>query len=536
MASRRGPKPAVPPRPNVVLILVDDMGFSDLGVTGSEIRTPYIDALGREGAVFSAMYNCGRCCPTRASILTGLYPHKAGVGHMTAQLSLPAYQGHLRNDTATIAEVLRQSGYRTLMAGKWHVGGDFQPRDVDNWKIGDVDHPTPRQRGFDRFFGILHGAGSYFAPHHLMADDRRVIVEDEDFYLTDAVTDQAIAMIGDGEGEKPFFLYLAYTAPHWPLQAPAADLALYEGCYRGGWDAARAARHERLAASGLFRRPWALSPRDPKVAPWCDAPDKDWQALRMAAYAAMVDRMDRCVGRLLAHLARIGARDDTLVLFLSDNGGCAKDDFGAGFPDRLPDGRPVAIGNRPDLRPGGSQTFMSYGRCWSNLSNTPFRLHKSWVHEGGIATPLIVNWPGRIAGGGKIDDPAHVIDLMPTVLAAARAAMPNEIGGHTPQALDGISLLDPLAGGNQLVGRTLFWEHGGHAAMRSGNLKLVRERGQDWELYDMDEDRTELNDLAPTHPDDVSSLIAGYRDWAAECGVKPWPQVGRRLRAMRDGA
>ena len=526
------------PRPNVVLILVDDMGFSDLGVTGSEIQTPFIDGLARDGVVMSAMYNCGRCCPTRASLLTGLYPHKAGVGHMTAQLSLPAYQGHLRNDTATIAEVLRLNGYRTLMAGKWHVGGDFQPRDVDDWKIGDIDHPTPLQRGFERFYGTLYGAGSYFAPHHMMADDRRVVVETDDFYMTDAVTDQAIAMIGSAEAKKPFFLYLAFTAPHWPLQAPAEDIARYEGCYRQGWDQARAARHERLAASGLFRRPWALSPRDPKAAAWNDSPHQDWEAMRMAVYAAMVDRMDRCVGRLLDHLTLIGARDDTLVMFLSDNGGCAKsldeDGFALGYPDRLPDGRPIVIGNRPGLRPGGRQTFMSYGRCWSNLSNVPFRLHKSWVHEGGISTPLIVSWPGRIAGGRAIDEPAHVIDLMPTILDAAGATMPGEIGGNALQALDGVSLLDPLAGGGQLAGRMLFWEHGGHRAARVGNLKLVRERGHPWELYDMDEDRTELSDLAPTHGADVSRLEAAYDDWATACGVEPWRVVKRRIGAGRD--
>jgi arylsulfatase len=372
----------------------------------------------------------------------------------------------------------------------------------------------------------------------MMADDRRLVVEDDNFYMTDAVTDRAIAMIGSAKAQKPFFLYLAYTAPHWPLHAPAADIARYEGCYRQGWDHARGARHERLVASGLFRRPWALSPRDPKVGPWDDAPHKDWEAMRMAVYAAMVDRMDRCIGRLLDHLTRTGSRDETLVLFLSDNGGCAKsldeEGIGAEFPDRLPDGRPIMIGNRPDIRPGDRQSFMSYGRCWSNLSNVPFRLHKSWVHEGGVSTPLIVNWPGRIVGGQRLDDPAHVIDLMPTILEAGGAAMPAEVGGHPTQALDGMSLLGPLTGGGQLAGRRLFWEHGGHAAARIGNLKLVRERGQAWELYDMDEDRTELNDLAPAHPADVARLDVAWRDWSLECGVEPWPQVRRRLRGRPD--
>ena len=315
----------MPSKPNVILILADDMGFADLGCTGSEIRTPNIDALARGGALLSAMYNCARCCPTRASLLTGLYPHDAGIGHMGANLGTPAYQGFLRNDSATIAEHLRASGYRTLMSGKWHVAGDFESRDYDSWRPGDVEHPTPRQRGFDRFFGIMDGATHFFSPHYMMEDDSRVEVLPDDFYFTDAITDKAITMIEDAvEDEAPFFLYLAHTAPHWPLHAHPEDIARYDGVYGKGWDATRTARHETMNSLGLFQTSWEISPRDGDVHHWQDETHKDWEAAKMATYAAMVDRMDQSIGTLIAALKRLGQFDDTLILFLSDNGGCAE--------------------------------------------------------------------------------------------------------------------------------------------------------------------------------------------------------------------
>ena len=339
-------------RPNVVLILVDDMGFADLGVTGSEIRTPNLDALANNGALLTAMYNCARCCPTRASLLTGLYPHNAGIGHMGANLGSPSYQGFLRNDSATIAEILRSSGYRTCMSGKWHVAGDFEPRNVDSWRVGDIDHPTPRQRGFDRFYGIVDGATHFFSPHFMLEDDRPVEVIPDDFYFTDAITDKAIAMVEDAvSDEVPFFLYLAHAAPHWPLHAPAEDIARYEDVYGMGWDAVRTARHEELNGRGVLRRNWDISPRDYTVPAWVDVAHKDWEASKMAAYAAMVDRMDQSIGRLVTALKRLGQYEDTLILFLSDNGGCAEfmaeDGWAKFFPDRTHDGRQIRMGNIP---------------------------------------------------------------------------------------------------------------------------------------------------------------------------------------------
>ena len=274
-------------RPNVILILADDMGFADLGCTGPEIRTPHIDSMAARGVVFKAMYNCARCCPTRASLLTGLYPHRAGIGHMTADYGRPSYQGHLRNDSITIAEALEASGYRTLMSGEWHVGGHFEPRKYDSWVPGDLAHPTPRQRGFDRFFGTLDGAGSYFFPHYVMEDEHKVEVSTDDFYMTDAVTEKAVMMIEEAVQERmPFFLYLAYTAPHLPLQAHTSDIARYAGMYRIGWDAIRTARHESMLGRGVLDRQWVISERDAQAPPWEEV---EHQYLGRFAYGGLCD-------------------------------------------------------------------------------------------------------------------------------------------------------------------------------------------------------------------------------------------------------
>ena len=523
-------------RPNIILILCDDMGFSDLGCTGAEIRTPNIDSLAKNGVLMSAMYNCARCCPTRAALLTGLYPHNAGIGHMGVDAGTPAYQGFLRNDSATIAEVLRLAGYRTLMAGKWHVGGDFIAREVDSWRVGDLKHPTPRQRGFDRFYGTLDGATHFFSPHYVMEDDARVEVSPTDFYYTDAITDRALAMIEESVADdQPFFLYLAHTAPHWPLHAHEEDIARYDGVYGKGWDALRTARHEEMQAAGVLQHGWDISPRDRDAQPWETVTATDWEAARMAVYAAMVDRMDQNIGRVLEGLKAHGVFDDTLILFLSDNGGCAEfmaeDGWAKFMPDVHNDGRKIAMGNRPELRPGGPLTYMSYDLPWANVSNAPFRLFKHWVHEGGISTPLLVQWPRRFGSGGTLHDPWHVVDIMPTLLEAAGAAYPAELGGNAIQPLDGESFLGALTGQGTRREQPIYWEHEGNCAVRVGDFKLVRQFGQDWELYDMEADRTELNDLAGKNAPLEAKLKAEYQGWAQRVGVLDWSVVFPRLQA-----
>lgn len=528
--------PESPPkgRPNIVLILADDLGFADLGITGSEIRTPNLDALANDGVLMTSMYNCARCCPTRASLLTGLYPHSAGVGHMGANLGTPAYQGFLRNDSATIAEHLRASGYRTLMSGKWHVAGDFMAREVDSWRVGDVDHPTPRQRGFDRFYGIVDGVTHFFSPHYMLEDDDRVDVFPDDFYFTDAITDKAIGMVEESVAdEQPFFLYLAHTAPHWPLHAPEEDIARYEGAYDGGWDAVRTARHEQMNAMGLFQSNWDISPRDGEVHPWTDEQNRDWEARKMATYAAMVDRMDQSIGRFVEALKRLNQFDNTLILFLSDNGGCAEfmaeDGWAKFFPDVTHDGRRIEMGNRPDIMPGDALTYQSYDKPWANVSNAPFRLFKHYVHEGGISTPLIAHWPDGIKQRSTAHTPTHVVDILPTILAVANGQYLTELGGHEIQPCQGESFLPLLQGGDWQRQQPIFFEHEGNCAIRDGQFKLVKQFGHNWELYDMEVDRTELSNLAGRNAPLEASLLKQYDGWAEATGVMDWNVALPRL-------
>lgn len=528
-------------RPNVILILADDLGFSDLGCTGSEIRTPHIDAMAQSGLLMTAMYNCARCCPTRASLLTGLYPHSAGVGHMGANLGTPAYQGFLRNDGATIAEHLRASGYATYMSGKWHVAGDFMAREVDSWRVGDVDHPTPRQRGFDKFYGIVDGVTHFFSPHYMLEDDSRVDVFPADFHFTDAITDKAIAMIEGTPEDKPFFLYLAHTAPHWPLHAHPEDIVRYDGVYNKGWDATRTARHEAMNAKGLFQTNWDISPRDRDVRPWEAEENTDWEARKMATYAAMVDRIDQSIGTLIAALKRLDQYDNTLILFLSDNGGCAEfmaeDGWAKFFPDRTHDGRQIEMGNRPDVMPGGALTYQSYDKPWANVSNAPFRLFKHYVHEGGISTPLVAHWPAGLAARGTVHTPTHVVDLLPTILAVTGAAYLSELGGEAIQPCQGLSFAGLFAGADWEREAPIFFEHEGNATIRAGQFKLARQFGQDWELYDMERDRTELHDLAGSNAPLEAELLKHYEDWAAKQGVLDWKvALPRLLEAWQIGS
>ncbi|NRB02993.1 MAG: arylsulfatase [Rhodobacteraceae bacterium] len=523
-------------KPNVVVILADDMGFADLGVMGSEIRTPTLDGLARDGVLMTQMYNCARCCPTRASLLTGLYPHQAGIGHMGADLGTPAYQGFLREDAATLAEHLRAGGYRTLMSGKWHVGGDFMARHVDAWEVGSPRNPTPRQRGFDRFYGIVDGVTHFFSPHYVLDDDTRVTDFDDDYYFTDAITDKAIGMVEDAvEDETPFFLYLAHTAPHWPLHAPPDDIARYDGVYAKGWDATRTARHEEMNGRGVLQTAWEISPRDGEVCPWEDTPHPDWEAAKMATYAAMMDRMDQSIGRFVAALKRLGQFENTLILFLSDNGGCAEfmaeDGWAKFFPDRTHDGRQIEMGNRPDVRPGDALTYQSYDKPWANVSNAPFRLFKHYVHEGGVSTPLIAHWPNGFGPGGTAHAPAHVADIVPTILDATGVAAATEARDQAVQPLEGFSFLPLLKGADWSREAPIYFEHEGNCAIRAGQFKLVRQYGMDWELYDMEADRTELHDLAGRMQDREAALLRDYQGWAARAGVMDWDVALPRLQA-----
>ena len=534
-----------PQRPNIIVILVDDMGYSDIGCFGSEIRTPNLDSLAAGGLRFSQMYNSARCCPSRAALLTGLNPQQAGVGHMVANLGVPEYQGYLKENAVTIAEALKAQGYSTYMSGKWHVGGDYNLADPDSWTPSAPTNPIPTQRGFDRYFGILTGAGNFYFPKTLMDQDTLVpLAELDDFYLTDAISDHAVRMIGETtESANPFFMYVTYTAPHWPLHALEEDIAKYEGRYRRGWDDLRTSRHERLKSEGLVSEEWDISPRDADSPPWNDVAEPDWQDIRMAVYAAQIDRVDQGVGRILDALREAGVDQNTLIMFLSDNGGCAEflaEDGSLPQPSRYvgpnPDGTPVMVGNMPGLRPGGPQTFMSYDLPWANASNTPFRRFKRWTHEGGISTPFIMSWPARIRKPGLVHSPVHLIDIMPTCLDAADASHPNERGGQQTIPLEGESMLPMIARPERLREQPIFWEHEGSRAVRQGRWKLVSAIGGGWELYDMEHDRTELNDLHERNRPKAQELESLYLEWAERCGVLPWsiinPDWNPRMRGQ----
>jgi arylsulfatase A-like enzyme len=415
--------PAPAKRPNIVIILADDMGFSDLGCYGSEILTPNLDRLAAGGLRFTQFYNAARCCPSRASLLTGLYPHQAGIGFMVEDGGHPGYLGHLNDRCVTIAEVLRDAGYRTLMAGKWHVGPNRA-----HW---------PRDRGFDHYFGLIDGSSSYFAVQAgkrlVLEDDIYTPPDDGSFYMTDAFTDRAIEFIdAAGREDKPFFLYLAYTAPHWPLHAPADVISKYVGKYMGGWDVLSDARYRRMIEQGIINPDWPAPPRDPEVPDWRTLTHEQRRQfdLKMAIYAAQIDRMDENIGRVLDVLKEQGHEENPLIFFLADNGGCAEE---------LDRGKPGAI-------PGTPESYTSYGRPWAHASNTPFRRFKKWTHEGGIATPLIVSWRAQISKPRVVDDPGHIIDLMATCVEVAGATYPTQRNGKSILPMEGRSLLPIILG------------------------------------------------------------------------------------------
>ena len=493
-------------QPNIVVILVDDMGFADLGCYGSEIPTPNLDALAADGLRFTQFYNTARCCPTRAALLTGLYSHQAGVGHMTEDKGVPGYAGRLNDSCVTIAEVLKPAGYFTAMTGKWHVGQNLGV--------------TPWGRGFDRSLNAAAG-GFFFATHpraelflngeKIANDDRRLPAN---WYSTDLWTTFGLKFIDEAlAAKKPFYLHLCHNAPHFSLQAPAEDIAKFRGKYKTGWGAIRDARYAKQKKLGIIDPAWAKSPRPKDVQAWADVPPEEQDRFDhiMAVYAAVVSRLDQAVGDLVAGLKERGVFDDTLILFMSDNGGNAE----AG-----PNGRTVG-----DPTQGASDWFC--GESWAFVENTPFRLFKHFNHEGGISTPLIAHWPKGIAAKNELrTQPGHLIDIMATCVDVTGAKYPQEFKGHAIQPMEGRSLVPAFA--NKPIERdAIYWEHEGHAAVRVGDWKLVRfGRNGGWELYDMKKDRTELHDLAATQAEKAAELSAKWEAWAERAQVKPYPGDG----------
>lgn len=554
-------------RPNIILIMSDDMGYSDIGCYGSEIKTPNLNNLAANGIRYTQFYNTARSCPTRASLLTGLHPHQAGVGHMMEDRGSASYQGNINNSCVTIAEVLKSAGYSTYMAGKWHVTPLRPARenpDRKNW---------PLQRGFDRFFGTIHGAGSFYDPNTLTSGNN-FIAPGENFYYTDAISDTVVKYITEHESENPFFIYVAYTAAHWPLHALKKDVEKYKGMYDKGWDELRKERYNRMIDLGLISSEWPLSPPNPD-SPWKKEEMKEWNAACMEVYAAMIDNMDQGIGRIISKLREKGEFENTVILFLQDNGACAEN-YGLARPaDRMirvdpdtlkpmkpeqfqydmeplqtRDGRPVRVGR--GVIPGDADTYISYDDSWANASNTPFRMYKHWINEGGISTPLIVSWPAGIKSKGEFrHQPGQLVDIMATLTELGKAEYPEQYNGNHIVPMQGISLVKSF-NDDEVKERTLYWEHEGNRAIRKGKWKLVSEAWTSpvvldslevlpsgfWELYDIEKDRSELNNVAAKYPEMVKEMAAEWQEWASKATVVPKPPVklpfGPKVRKELD--
>ncbi|TWT53442.1 Arylsulfatase [Rubripirellula amarantea] len=521
-------------RPNIVIVLADDLGYSDLGCYGGEISTPNIDALAKNGVRFTQLYNSARCCPSRASLLTGLYPTQAGIGDFTTDQPNPkrgpGYLGRLNDQCATLAEVLKPAGYGCYYVGKWHV------------------HPEtgPIKRGFDEFYGYTrdHSHDQYDADYYIRLPegrDKEIDLSKDRFYATDVFNDYAIEFIRQGQSSKqPWFLFLGHSSPHFPVQAPADRADKYDEVYRRGWDVLREERFDRMKAIGLVDSPsWNLSPRSlvpvdrDDIAngfsgqdnPEWDSLDHDRQldlARRMAVFAAMVEGVDQGVGKIIDHLRNTGHLDNTLVLFLSDNGACYEwGPFGFDGKSRLGE---TTLRQGTDLRDiGGPGTHQSYGSAWANLGNTPFRMYKHFTHEGGISTPFIAHWPAGIAKSDRwVRDPSHVMDIMPTLMEVAGATYPGQIRGNPTTPLEGVSLL-PAMRGEKLSERTIGFDHQAAHAIRKGDWKAVYAKRMPhdlkWELYNLAEDRCEMNDLADQQPERTKEMIELWNQWARRVGV-----------------
>ncbi len=537
-------------QPNIIYIMSDDMGFSDIGCYGSEIETPNLDSLAENGLRFTQFYNAARCCPTRASLLTGLYPHQSGVGHMMSDRGHDGYRGELNRQCVTIAEALKSAGYKSYMAGKWHVTQRTHPRspaDKDNW---------PRQRGFDRFYGTIHGAGSFFDPNTLTRENRYVSpVTDPDypakdrangeFYYTDAIADHASRYIRDHhqlDRDRPFFIYVSFTAAHWPMHALPDDIAKYEGKYDVGYDAIRNKRYAKMLQLGLIDKASTVNwPIDDQ---WKVDDHWQWDKRNMEVYAAMIDNMDQGIGRIIDSLRDTDQLNNTLICFFQDNGGCAEnygrrgeggpradepslaqlpDDYLQ--PDMTPkqtrDGYPIRTG--VGSMAGPADTAIGYGRAWATVSNTPFREYKHYTHEGGIASPLIVHWPDQVKRRGELETtPSHLIDLMATAVDVAGAKYPTTYhDGNVIKPMEGVSLR-PLFSGKPIDRRALYWEHEGNRAVRQGDYKLVAKGAKGkWELYNLAIDRSEQNDLSQNDPERTKRMAALWQSYAERCNVLP---------------
>jgi arylsulfatase A-like enzyme len=507
-----GPAWAAPKRPNIIVMMADDMGYSDIGCFGSEIPTPHLDKLAADGLRFSQFYNTPRCSPTRAALLTGLYSQQAGMGWLDNKVEPESrgFHGKLLPRCVTIAEVLGSQGYFTAMTGKWH--------------LGQQNGCVPWERGFMRSLNSRKGE-VYFpietntpGTENLYLNGKEIPKSSPIFgtnwYSTDLFVDWGLKFIDEARAEKkPFFLYIAQGAVHFPLRAPADVIAKYRGKYMKGWDDLRLARHAKQIELGLVDPKWPLAPRPQDSPAWDTRNEAQKERFDqiMAVYAAMVECLDRSMGRLVEGLKERGELDNTLIIFLSDNGGNAESG-----PPGMTRGEPI----------GGPFSRVMLGMNWATLANTPFRRYKHFTHEGGISSPFIAHWPEGIPAErrGKIDkQPGHVIDLMATAVDLAKAKYPKEFKGNAILPMQGVSLRPAFEGKSVKRKEPLFWEHEGNKAVRDGKWKLTQKWHGDWELYDMEADRTELHNVITDHPEVAKKMQVAWEKWAEKSFVDEWP-------------
>ncbi len=502
-----------PRKPNIVVVLVDDMGFSDLGCYGSEIPTPNLDRLAAGGVRFTQFYNTARCSTTRAALITGLYPHQAGMGWLDGKVEPKSrgFHGKLLPRCVTIAEVLRDAGYFTAMTGKWHMG---QQNGTPPWERGFM-------RSLNSKFGEVYfpkeddkpGTKMLYLNGREIPKDSPEIGQGE-WYSTDLFTDWGLKFIDEARAEKkPFFLYIAQGAAHFPLRAPADVIAKYRGKYMAGWDKLREQRHAKQKQLGVIDPKWPLAPRPAESPAWDSrtAEQKDRFDQIMAVYAAMIDRIDHSMGTLVAGLKERGELDNTVILFLHDNGGNAE-------------GGPPGV-TKGDGPIGNPQSYVLLGMNWATLCNTPFSRYKHFTHEGGISTPLIAHWPAGIAvsrNGALEKQPGHLVDVMATCVDLAGAKYPAEFKGNVIEPVQGVSLRPAFSGESLGRKQPIFWEHEGNKAARDGQWKLVKRHKQPWQLFDMNADRTEQHDVIKDHPDIASRLEAAWNAWAQRSYVDEW--------------
>jgi arylsulfatase A-like enzyme len=515
--------PAREDRPNIIIIMADDLGFSDPGCFGGEIETPSLDLLAENGIRLTQMYNCARCCPTRASLMTGKYQHRVGMAQNGRNLS---------QDSPTLAEILAVNGYHTGMAGKWHLSRTqaVEPEiEQLRWMAHQADYGPfapletyPCNRGFDEHWGVIWGVVNYFDPFSLVHNEDPVREVPEDFYMTDFITDKSIDMIDMFiRDDRPFFLYIAHTAPHWPLHALPEDIKKYRDRYTGGWDKLRKDRYARMLDMGLFDAGRHPLPGNSSGRAWEDCEQQQKEANHMTAHAAMVDRMDRGIGRIIYKLKETGEFEHTVIFFLADNGASYERGYPPGFdrPGFTRDGKKI---DYDPSEPGPELTWGYLGDAWASAANTPWRYWKKESFEGGIHTPFIAHWPAGFAGRENtlIDGVGHVMDLLPTCLELAGVEYPEVFRGMPISSPDGKSLLPMLTGELPNTHDTLFWEHAGGRAIRVGDWKMSALPESSWELFNLAADRTEVHDISPHYPGRVREMNALWEAWAREMGIK----------------